>query len=249
MVERNVIGIAKARKPRFKPTARAVLVPKVVEIGAPRKPKTKATAERKMVITEPKFEIAALHIRGTAPYVQHAFSQKARATMIGIQEEGSQTKKGRKRAPKNFQEVYEGAMHKSKQGWFGIPASAFRKAMISACSLVGFQMTIAKKCLFVESDGLDAEEGTPLVKITKGNPHEHYATARNSNQSTDVRCRPMWDEGWEATVRIRWDADLFSATDVYNLMLRVGLQVGVGEGRADSKNSAGVGWGFFEVVR
>ena len=35
--------------------------------------------------------------------------------------------------------------------------------------------------------------------------------------------------------------------DVTNLLMRVGQQVGIGEGRPDSKNSAGMGWGTFNV--
>jgi hypothetical protein len=57
----------------------------------------------------------------------------------------------------------------------------------------------------------------------------------------------MWEPGWEATVRIRFDADLFTITDVANLLRRAGLQVGVGEGRPDSKKSAGMGWGIFDI--
>jgi hypothetical protein len=30
-------------------------------------------------------------------------------------------------------------------------------------------------------------------------------------------------------------------------MHRVGAQVGIGEGRPDSKNSTGMGWGTFEI--
>ena len=48
-------------------------------------------------------------------------------------------------------------------------------------------------------------------------------------------------------MRIRFDADMFSAADVANLMNRVGAQVGIGEGRPDSKNSAGMGWGLFSI--
>ena len=33
-----------------------------------------------------------------------------------------------------------------------------------------------------------------------------------------------------------------------NLIARVGMQVGVGEGRPDSKQSAGLGFGLFDVV-
>lgn len=203
--------------------------------------------ERQAVIQPPKFEVASLHIKGIAPYVQHKFSQKSMNTMIETQKLGSQSKKGRTRDPKDFDAVYKAAMHKAREGWYGIPASAFRNAAISACRTVGFKMTIAKLSLFVEADGYD-EDGTALVKITKGEPFPHYATARNDNGSTDVRCRPMWKEGWEARVRVRWDADQFSASDVVNLFSRIGLQVGVGEGRPDSRMSAGLGWGMFEIV-
>jgi hypothetical protein len=47
---------------------------------------------------------------------------------------------------------------------------------------------------------------------------------------------------------VRFDADQFTAQDVINLISRVGLQVGICEGRPDSKSSAGCGWGTFRVV-
>jgi hypothetical protein len=57
----------------------------------------------------------------------------------------------------------------------------------------------------------------------------------------------LWRE-WEANLPLRWDADQFSATDVFNLTARAGLQVGIGEGRPSSPNSFGLGWGLFEVL-
>lgn len=201
-----------------------------------------------VVIQPPNFQYASLLIRGTAPYVQHRFSEKARNTMIENQMAGQQSRKGKVRKPKDFDALYEAAMHKSRDGWHGIPAAAFRNAAISGCRTVGFKMTIAKLSLFIDADGFDPRDSTPLVKITKGAPRQYHSAARNANGGTDIRCRPMWEPGWEAKVRVRWDADQFSATDVVNLFARVGLQVGIGEGRADSRESAGVGWGFFEVV-
>ena len=49
-------------------------------------------------------------------------------------------------------------------------------------------------------------------------------------------------------MRVRYDQDQFTATDIVNLIARAGLQVGLLEGRPDSKNSAGLGFGIFEVV-
>lgn len=232
-----------------KPKGAALLahIEKKVSGKAAAKPAKKS--DRSVVIKPPQFAVAKIVIEGLSPYVQHAFSQKAVTTMIQTQEAGSQARKGKAREAKDFKEVYRNAQHVAKGGWHGIPAAAFRNAMISACRTVGFKMTLAKLSVFVEPDGFDAKSGDPLVKITKGKPHEHFATARNANGSTDVRCRPMWDPGWQAEVRVRWDEDQFSASDVVNLLARVGMQVGVGEGRPDSRESAGLGWGLFKIVR
>jgi hypothetical protein len=49
-------------------------------------------------------------------------------------------------------------------------------------------------------------------------------------------------------LRIRYDAGMFTSDAMVNLISRVGLQVGIGEGRPDSKNSAGLGYGLFEII-
>lgn len=197
-------------------------------------------------IRAPNFQTAIFEIVGTAPFVQHKFSAKARQQIVETQMAGSQAKARKVREPKDFDAVYEGAMHRSREGWAGIPASAFRNAMISACRTVGYKMTHAKLAAFVEADGFDVDDGTPLIRIY-GEPKKHVTYARNDNGSVDIRIRPMWED-WRAVVRIRFDADMFSATDLANLMMRVGMQVGIGEGRPDSKNSAGMGWGMFSIA-
>lgn len=208
-----------------------------------------ATQKLEVAIPAPNFQTAAFLIRGIAPYVQNKFSQKAREQMREKQEKGStgNKEKGKKEA-KNFQEAYELATHRATDGWCGIPAPAVRAAMISACRTVGFKMTLAKLSVFVEADGFDADDQTPLIKIEKGEPEYFESLVRLATGVADIRPRPMWQPGWEATVRIRFDADQFTLTDVTNLMMRVGLQVGIGEGRPDSKMSTGMGWGMFEVV-
>lgn len=198
-----------------------------------------------VTIKAPNFQKAVFRIVGTAPYVQAKFSSKAKAQIREKMMAGGRSKKGQARAPRDFEADYKGAMHISQKGWCGIPASCFRQACISACRLVGFKMTLAKLALFVEADGIDADEGTPLVRI-HGEPRMHEAHVRNATGVVDLRVRPMWEE-WYADVLVRWDGDLFTATDVLNLLSRVGQQVGIGEGRPDSKQSAGQGWGLFKV--
>lgn len=206
------------------------------------------TKDKTLAITAPNFQTAEIWIIGTSPYVQNKFSAKASSAIREKQESGERAKKGAKREPKDFKACYEGAQHKTAEGKFGVPAPAFRNAMISACKLVGFRMTQGKLTIFIEADGIDVEDGTPLVFIADGKPECFIAPVRNASGVVDLRARPMWKEGWRAKVRIRFDADIFSATDILNLIARAGQQVGVGEGRPDSKRSCGMGWGMFRPL-
>ena len=188
----------------------------------------------------------AFEIVGLSPYVQHRFSEKAQAAMVATQKAGGPAQSKKVREPKDFTAKYEDATYRGAEGEFGIPAAAFRNAMISACRTVGYKMTHAKLAMWIIADGFDAVDGTPLVWIF-GERKPYMAPARNSNGSVDIRCRPMWHAGWMATVKVEFDGDMFATEDVANLMKRAGLQVGVGEGRNDSRRSPGLGWGMFDV--
>jgi len=215
------------------------------EMDAVRKAKEAEPKQEIVRVARPKLRTAPVQIVGISPYVQHAFSEKQRKQMEATQAAGQQSRGKKVREPKDFDAVYEAAKHVAQDGWLGIPAPAFRNAMISACRLVGIVMTRAKLSVFIEADGIDKNDGTPLVRIV-GEPRIHQASVRNETGVADVRWRPMWEQ-WSATVNVQWDEDQFSATDIFNLMLRAGMQVGIGEGRPDSPNSNGLGWGRFEV--
>jgi hypothetical protein len=200
------------------------------------------------VIPQLKFEMVEILIKGDAPYVSNKFSTRVRDGIKKQQEAGSVAKKGKKREPKDFNLMYLESMHKSKDGDYGVAAGCFRNAMVSACRLVGFKMTLAKLSVFVDADGLDEDDATPLIKFSKGAPHYAEHTTRNATGVMDIRPRGMWDPGWEMKVRVKYDADVFSKEDITNLFVRVGKQVGIGAGRPDSKDSCGMGWGTFDVV-
>lgn len=207
--------------------------------------KPKAEKTEIITITPPNFQYAKFALVGTAPYLQCRFPEKAIAKMRATMEAGSTAKKGGKKEPRNFEDDFQQAMHKSEEDWIGIPASAFRNCLIETCRMAGFQMTRAKMSIFVESDGLDVIDGTPLVKIIGGDPERSEMTVR-IQQTTDIRVRPMWRE-WGVQLRLRYDADQFTLDDVTNLLMRAGVQCGVGEGRPFSKSSNGMGFGTFEV--
>jgi hypothetical protein len=203
------------------------------------------TLER-ITIPAPDLRTLEVDIAGTAPLLIAKFSQKAKLAIRGKQEAGGRSRKGQAKDARNFEADFQGARHLSAEGWDGIAAPAFRAAMISACRLVGFKMTIAKLSVFVLADGLDAEDGTPLIRIIGGEPEMSEMMVRNATGVVDIRVRPMW-RAWGARLRLRYDAAQFSSSDVVNLLHRAGAQVGVGEGRPDSKSSAGMGYGTFRV--
>lgn len=208
---------------------------------------TKAAAVTAVAIKPPDFRRIELNIRGTAPLVINRFSQKAMEIMREAQEAGGTAKTKRTRDPKDFDALYEGAKHVSDQGWEGVHAAAFRNAAISACRICGYKMTHAKLAFMVVADGFDRVDGAPLVKLTEGEAVPWTVPVRNQTGVADLRCRPMYRE-WGALLRIRYDAGVFTADDMVNLISRVGIQVGIGEGRPDSKESAGLGFGLFEIV-
>jgi len=204
--------------------------------------------ESKLTIKAPKFQTVEFLLRGNAPYVSNKFSAEARNMMRAKQAAGSQAKKGAARAPKDFDKCFRESMHAAATGEYGVPASCFRQAMVSACRIIGFKMTLAKLALFVVHDDIDCDDASPLVLFRKGTPEHFEAATRNETGVADIRVRGKWQPGWEILLRVRFDADMFSESDVRNLLMRVGVQVGIGAGRPDSKESCGQGWGTFDVV-
>lgn len=197
-------------------------------------------------ITPPNIKAGEVWIKGTAPLVVHKFSKKAIDMIRAKQEAGSTAKTKKVREAKDFTAVFNAARHISLDGWDGIPAPAFRNACIRACTLVGFKMTQAKMSLFVEADGFDNTEGTPLVRIYGAEPRQLESMVRLATGVCDISVRPQWLE-WGCRLRFNYDADQFTASDIVNLIARAGMQVGVCEGRPSSTNSNGCGWGTFEI--
>lgn len=202
------------------------------------------SSESVITVSPPNIQGVTVRLVGTAPYMQARFSEKAMHAMMAKMD-GTVKKGNKTRAVRDFNEDMVNAMHISTEGWVGLPASSLRAALISACRLVDFKMTIGKLSLFVQADGLDSVDGTPLIKIY-GTPERNDMPVRLATGVFDIRIRPMWRE-WYIEPTITFDGDQFALEDVLNLLRRVGLQVGLGEGRPDSRKSTGLGFGTFDV--
>lgn len=200
----------------------------------------------RVVITPLREKVAGFKIVGTAPLMMCKFSTVKFDTMKAAQEAGSQSNAKKTRKARDFKKDFEEASHRSREGWYGLPCAAFRRGLIETCRMVGFKMTIAKMSVFIEADGYERTSGDPLVKLICKEPRQDLRPARNANGSCDIRSRPMWD-AWSAVVRVRFDEDQFSLTDITNLLHRMGSQNGMGEGRPNSSSSSGMGFGTFRI--
>ncbi len=200
-----------------------------------------------VTITAPNMKFGQIPIRGTSQFVYNAFSQEAADMMAEDMAKGSVDKARKKKDPKDFESQYQGSLHIADEGWPGIPVIAFRAAMVRAAQMCGIEMTKAKMCVFVECDGYEPD-GRGLVRITKGKPERFDMPVRQANGSTTIRARGRLVLGWEATVTIQFDADFMSPTSVTNLLMRAGINVGIGAGRPFSTMSVGQGWGTFELI-
>jgi hypothetical protein len=206
-----------------------------------------AKTEKQVINVKPlNLRILEVIAVGTAPLMQLRFSAKAIGKMMATHEAGGQAKSKKNREARDFDDDYLQAFHRFPNGDNGLPAAAIRAACISACRTISFKMTLAKLSIFCLADGLDVVDGAPLVRVY-GQPEKTILPVRNANGSADLRVRPMWRQ-WAATVRMRFDQDQFSAGDCFNLLARAGAQVGVGEGRPDSRESAGLGYGTFRLL-
>ena len=212
-----------------------------------RAPRTKDEVAVLLKVPELTLHTVKLTIEGLSPLVMNRFGEKARQEMHDKHARGDAGKSRSARAAKDFKAQFEAAKHKSSDGWYGIPCGSLVAAMISACRAGGIVMSRAKLALWVEPDGYE-DDGTALTRITKGLPVYDERPVRNASGVPDLRARPMFKPGWRATVTIMFDPGMIDVDSIGNLLNRAGRQVGILEGRRDSKKSAGMGWGSFRIL-
>lgn len=208
----------------------------------------KQKIEENVTIKQANIQEASFDLTGTAPLVIHRMSMKYQRELEQKMANGGKGARKPEREPVVLEDIFNAARYTSAEGWDGIHAGAFRAAMVSACRLANFKMTIAKLSIFIIADGWDeTEPQIPLVRIY-GKPVLQKDMARTSTGDPVLSVRPAY-HNWQIKLRIRYDADQFKMVDIANLLQRVGLQVGIGEGRPDSKKSCGMGWGTFSILK
>jgi len=206
-----------------------------------------ALPEREIVKTDritirpPQTHVHMYELVSRTCYTSNKFSQEAFDQMRTAQAEGQRSKNVKKLGKKDFKRAALGSAHMSTDGWYGIPTEAFRAALIDACRLTQTKMTVAKMTIFIEPDGEDLA-GVGLVRIIGPKPRQVVHPVRNQNGSCDLRARMQWPK-WGVKLKVEFDSEQFTSTDIANLIAHAGRGIGVGAGRPFSKMSSGMNWG------
>jgi hypothetical protein len=175
-----------------------------------------------------------LTIRGMTPLIQHAWSEKA---LRQIREKHA-GKKTRDREVRDPAAEGEAATYYTEDGQYGIPAMAFKSALITAAHKdIGLEKTLLRKALFVH-----CRDANGVLVMDCEDPVIREDCVRVGAGSADLRYRPEFRE-WSVQVTMTFDAELLRPDDIVNLVNRAGFGCGIGEWRPEK----GGEYGRFEV--
>jgi hypothetical protein len=184
-----------------------------------------------------------------APLVMCRFSEKQRRIMRDKQ----LGKAAEARVAKVPEDEAKGAAHTFADGsGFGLPAPAFKAALVESARFVGtgkqkvINMTYLKGAIRIMADGME-DSGVPLVRImVPGDYIVREDFVRNSSGVADIRYRPQFDT-WSALLRIA-HAPNVSRAQIVQLVRAAGRFNGIGEWRPMSKESKSGSWGTWRLA-
>lgn len=205
---------------------------------------TKSKSNSQVEINLPKTDVQKfkLRLRGVSPLIVHKFSEKARKQI----EEKQQKKATKAKEQRKPQEEYEAAFYMldgkpgEKTARYGMTASSFKQAAVSACTFVDKMTKVFARGAFHVM-----EESGGLVEIlSKAGPRMREDTVRlgGPGNSLDLRYRPEFVD-WHCELDIRYNASAISIEQICNLFMVAGFSVGVGDWRPQKNGS----YGMFEI--
>jgi len=198
------------------------------------------TVERAIELRRIEQASVTVDIEGKTPVIPHKWSEKAIRMMADKQSAAPGALKN-KRAPKDPEQEAHDSCYWLAPGQPGMPATAFKAAMVGACRFFeGLTMTAAKLLFYVEGEGPDQ-----LVAI-KGDPIMRTDTPRNATGVADLRYRYSFYP-WAATLTVRFLPSVITQDSVLSLLDAAGYG-GVGDWRPSAPKSATGTFGQFGVV-
>jgi hypothetical protein len=183
-----------------------------------------------------RIEIQSVEIpvKGTAPLITHAWSQKAKQMMLDKQQG--------KKAPKELKDPaadYEASLYRLGDGSFGFPTTAFKLATVGGARFFKGSVTMAslKPLLFFRAD----DPAAALTRIV-GAPQPREDMVRVGMGTADIRYRAEFAE-WSAVLVVEFAPHLIDTDSVFALV-DAGGRIGIGEWRPEKGGT----FGTYEVT-
>lgn len=203
---------------------------------------TTASTNGEAAIRLKRLEKAVVNVPivGLSPLIPHKWSEKSLRMM---REKQSGSKARAKKDPKDPVEEAEGATYYLENGRPGMPATAFKAAIVGAARYFdGITLVQAREAFFVVGEG--ADQLVPIDFPEDGRVLRED-TPRVSGGTADLRYRyAYWP--WRAILPVRFNPVLIDTESVFALVDAAG-QGGVGDWRPSSPKSNTGSFGTFEV--
>jgi hypothetical protein len=199
----------------------------------PRTTRAQETREQEAQLFELELVTIDIPVISVSPFLAHRFSEEAQQAIAAAQQGAHRTKK----PPRDPEREFELCQYRLPDGRHGIPAAAFKRAVVRACPYVsGLPMTVAEGALQIP--------GTILPFTDHTEPVMQADRVVIGRKITSVAYRARYDH-WELTVPVRFQANVISPERLVNLFEIAGFAVGVGDWRPQCHGS----FGMFEVKK
>jgi hypothetical protein len=192
--------------------------------------------EKKVSIQKISVQELKVRIREKTTVISERFSNEAKKKILDKQ----MHKANKGRDAKDPQALFKQSLYPvpGMKDAYGLPAVAFKRAMVDACrNITGFTMAMAKGAFFVVGDIVPIEAKEIRMR-------EDIVRLATPARPADIRFRGEF-VNWTATLHIEYNEDVISAEQVVNLLNIAGFAVGVGGWRPQ----CGGNHGRFEVVQ
>lgn len=171
-------------------------------------------------------QILDVTLIGDTPLITHRWSEKAKKSMLDKQMKKAKQAKEAKDPDQDFRE----SLYVLEDGSFGFPAIGFKAAAVTACtSIGGITKVAARQAFHVEGE---------YVKILGSEPTMREDMVRIAMGTADLRYRGQFDPWW-TVLRMKYNANVFSAEQLLNMLNTAGFAVGVGEWRPEKDGPYG----------
>jgi len=199
--------------------------------------------ELKILIQKPNRELARLKIKGIAPIIFSQFSQKAVRDI-----ELKQSKKATaltKKAARDPKQEYFDSFYRDSEGYIVMPARNIKNAMVDTGKVLGIEMTLLKKIVWIlgDIDGyIPVLVNGKKVKVEKMPdllPEDQQPAIK---RTTDLRYRGSF-KNWGMELTMRYNGNVISLEQLMYLLQEAGTACGLGEWRNERNGD----FGLFEL--